>query len=423
MPNLPTGKYRRGTSYSIQLPTIPTLSVQPRRVEIHQKQYHHDVLIMEFSQPADLWFEVVNTGVPIKFTWSQGSITKTFYGYVSFLVRNAAGQIENLMEVHCVGTTFVLKERATKVFTNTTIPAAVNSIVTSFGFKFIGEDDTRVFDQLTMAGHSYWEWIQEQAKRIGYGVLVDGMNFSFRPLDKLIDQGITSVPVLSISTAETPINTQVLDRTLDSIKILQGEHIEDANSLRAIKHTSGVDPITGKVVTSISSPNTVGSALRTNVSDVMFSEYRSEQVVHDISSAQSAAAGAATMARMNMPAKIKCQGDPRISPFNPVLVQGTGPQTDGYWIAKEVKHMFARIGDYQIEMTAGTDGTGNNLLTTVRQGTDTVVGMVNLNEAVKNGRNITASSSNQVSLKLGSSGVSMTNQGFRRTPATWVSGG
>ena len=423
MSNLPIGKYRRGTSYAFDLPTIPTLTAQPRRVEIHQKQYHHDILILEFSQPADSWFEVVSTGVPIRFSWSQGPYSKTFYGYVSFLVRNSSGQIESIMEVHCVGTTFVLKERATKVFTNTTIPAAVKSIVTGFGFNFIGEDNNLVFDQLTMAGHSYWEWIQEQAKRIGYGVLVEGMNFYLRPLDSLIDQNITSTPVLSLSTTETPINTQVLDRTLDSIKVLQGEHIEDSGNLRAVKHTAGVDPVTGQIVGSVVSPNTIGSNIRSSVSDVLFSEYRSEQVVHSNSSAIGLASGAATMARLNLPAKIKCQGDPRITPFHPVMVQGTGPQTDGYWIAKEVKHMFARIGDYQIEMTAGTDGTGKNLVTTNRQGTDTVVGMVNLDLAIANGVNMAASGKDLVKLKLGSTANNMTNQGFNRTPATWVYGG
>lgn len=423
MSNLPIGKYRRGTSYTVELPTIPTLSAQPRRAEIHQKQYQHDVLILEFSQPADAWFSVVKTGVPIKFSWNQGSYSKTFFGYVSFLVRNASGQIENIMEVHCVGTTFVLKERATKVFTNTTIPAAVRSIVTNFGFNFIGEDDTLVFDQLTMAGHSYWEWIQEQAKRIGYGVMVDGMNFYFRPLDALIDQNITSTPVLSMSSTETPINTQILDRTLDSFKVLQGEHIEDANNLRAVKVTAGVDPVNGQVVSSSVSPNVIGSNLRATTSDVLFSEYRSEQVVHSNSAAISIASGAATLARLNMPAKIKCQGDPRITPFHPVMIQGTGPQTDGYWVAKEVKHMFARIGDYQIEMTAGTDGIGSNLVTANRQGTDTVVGMVNLDLAIANGTNMAASGKNLVALRFGSSNANMTNQGFNRTPTVWVYGG
>jgi phage protein D len=421
--NLPIGKYRRGTSYKFDLPTIPTLTAQPRRAEIHQKQYHHDILVLEFSQPADSWFEVVNTGVPVRFSWSQGPYSKTFYGYVSFLVRNAAGQIENTMEVHCVGTTFVLKSGVTKVYTNSTIPAAVKAIVTDYGFNFIGEDDTRVFEQLTVAGHSWWEWIQEQAKRIGYGVLVDGMNFYFRPLDALIDQNITSVPVLSLSTKETPINTQVLDRTLDSIKVLQGEHIEDSNNLRALKIASGVDPITGRFVRSEVSPASVGLNIRSSVNDVLFSEYRSEQVVQSNSSAISAAAGAATMARLNMPAKIKCQGDPRITPFHPVMVKGTGPQTDGYWVVKEVKHMFARIGDYQIEMTAGTDGIGNNLVTSNRQGTDTVVGMVNLDLAIANGVNMAASGKDLVKLKLSSASNNMTGQGFSRTPATWVYGG
>jgi phage protein D len=396
------------------------LTAQPRRAEILQKQYSHDLLVLEFSNTSPLWFETVKTGVPIRFIWKQNEHINTFFGYVSFISKSSSGQIENIMEVHSIGTTFPLKERTTKVFSNTTIPNAVKSIVEEYGFKFFGEAHDRVFDQLTIAGHSYWEWIQEQAKRIGYGVLVNGMEFYFRPLDKLIDQGVTSVPVLSLSGASTPINTQFLDRTLDSFTVLNGEYVEDPSRLRTTKQVGGVDPINATVITGKSSPNNVGDALRTSVSDVLFSEVRSEQVVHDYTSATSSSEGAATMARMNMPAKVKCQGDPRIRPFYPVLIQGTGPVTDGYWIPKEVKHMFARLGDYQIEMTVTSDGTGANNLTAKRQGTDTVVGMVDLNNAVENsGTNMNAPAIESVTLQVLNPLQSQTNQGFNRTPALW----
>ena len=419
MTNLATGKYRRSTLYKISLPTIPTLQVQPRRVEIHQKPYNHDVMIIEFTQTSPLWFDTVKTGVPIKFEWDQNSVKNVWFGYVSFVLKNTAPQLEQVMEVHCVGTTFPLKQRATRSFTNSTVTAAVKTIVTEFGFNFIGEDDGRKFDQLTMAGHSYWEWIQEQAKRIGYGVLVDGMDFCFRPLDMLINQGVTNVPVLSMSGTQMKMNDQLLDRTLDSFRAINGEYIEDGSALRTNKQVAGVDPITGVVYSSQASPATVGANLRSVVNDVLFDEYRTEQVVHDLTSANSAASGAANLGRFNMPAKVKCQGDPRIRPFYPVLVQNTGVTTDGYWIAKEVKHMFARVGDYQIEMTIAVDGTGINSTTVARPGTNTTVGMVNLTEAIANGKNINFSDKSSVTLKSLSANLSMTNQGFLRTPTFW----
>jgi phage protein D len=375
---------------------------------------------MEFSNSSPKWFSLMKTGVPVKFSWNQGSFSNTWVGYVSYITKTVAGQISDVMEVHCVGSTFPLKERVSKVFTNKTIPSVVQDIVSDFGFNFVGEDNGVVFEQLTIAGHSYWEWIQEQARRIGYGVLVDNMNFYFRPIDKLIDQSISSVPVLNTPGNQMGINNQVLDRTLDKFKVMNGEYMEDPLALRTFKTVSGVDPITSKMLTATSSPKEVGDNLRSEVSDVWFSEIRSDRVTNSTSTTEALSDGAAHLARLNMPATIACQGDPRIRPFAPVLVQDTGPLTDGYWICREVKHMFARIGDYQIEMKVSVDGTGIGLRTVARQGTTDVVGMVNLSEALKgNGVTSVTGKTSQTKLVMSTSLQKEDGQGFSRTPSRW----
>jgi len=395
--------------------------MQPRRVEIHQKQYQHDVLIMEFSVSSPRWFALMSTGIPVQFNWSQGSLSNSWVGYVSFITKNVSGQINDVMEVHCVGATFPLKERASKIFTNTTVVNAVKSIVTDFGFKFVGEDNGVIFDQLTMAGHSYWEWIVEQAKRIGYGVLVDNMTFYFRPLDKLIDQSIGSVAVLSTPGNQMGINSQFLDRTLDWMKIRNGEYVEDSTALRTNKVVSGVDPITSKTFSTTSSPKTVGQNLRTDVSDVWFTEIRSDRVSNSYSTTAALSEGAAQLSRMNMPAMVKCQGDPRIRPYAPVLIENTGPLTDGFWIPNQVKHMFARLGDYQIEMNVTTDGTGVNASTVTRQDPSDVVGVVNLTEALNNnGVTSVVGKSTQVRLVSYTTIQKEDGQGYARTPSRWV---
>ena len=419
--NLVEGKYRRGTTFSLTFPTLPSITILPRRVEIHQKPYHHDVLIMEFSNSSPMWFSLMKTGVPLQFNWSQETFQNSWVGYVSYISKTVAGQISDVMEVHCVGSTFPLKERVSKVFVNMSVSTAVRNIATEFGFNFVGEDDGVVFDQLTIAGHSYWEWIQEQARRIGYGVLVDNMNFYFRPIDKLIDQSVSSVPILSTPGNQMGINNQILDRTLDKFKVMNGEYMEDPLTLRTYKTVSGVDPISSKVFTSTSSPKTVGDNLREDTSDVWFSEVRSDRVSNSYATTSALADGAAQLARLNMPALIQCQGDPRIKPFAPVLVKDTGPLTDGYWICREVKHMFAKIGDYQIEMKVAIDGTGVGRNTVVRQGTTDVIGLVNLSEALKgNGVPSVARKTSQVRLVTSQPIQKEDGQGYARTPSRWV---
>jgi hypothetical protein len=376
---------------------------------------------MEFSNSTEQRFEMLKTGIPIQFIWTQGKVTNTWYGYVSSVIKNSTAQLNNVTEIHCIGTTFVLKDRSTKSFVNMSIPMAVKQIVTSYGFNFIGTDSTLKFDQLSIAGHSYWEWIQEQAKRIGYGVVIHGMDFIFKPLDKLINQNMTDVPVLSLFGDHVPTNSMFLDRTLDSFKVISGEHVEAGSALRTNKTISGIDPVSGLVIGATKSPNKIGVNLRKSTSDVLFSEVRSEQVATSYTAVNALSEGAAHNGRMNIPARIKCQGDPRIQPFSAVYLEGTGRTTDGYWMCKEVKHLFAHVGDYQIEMLASSDGLGPNAVTAKRQGTDSIVGVVNLSEALQNnGVNSTALTSKTVKLITKSAVHTDTNQVFKRTPSLWV---
>lgn len=419
--NIPfVGKYRRGTRFKLEFPTLPSFSVQPRRVELIQKQYHHDVLILEFPTTSTSWFSMLKTGVPVNFNWYQEKNSNTFIGYVSHISKDVAASRENVMEIHCIAASFPLKQRVTRVFKNSTVPEAITTICRELGFSYTGENHERRFDQLTMAGHSYWEWMVEHAKKIGYGILVEGTNLSFRPLDKFIDAGVSEVPVLAMSSMLLPANNQFLDRTLDTMTVLHGEHIEAAHALRATKMVGGVDPLTSKTFTSSKKPNKVGVSVRATLNDVLFDEQRTEQVVNNQADAPIVAEGHAHMGRLNMPARIKGQGDPRIAPFKPVYIQGTGDLTDGYWVVKEVKHIMYHVGDYQLEALIVTDGVGKNQPSTIRRTDAGIVGSIDLASKIASGSNragILKKQTTQLNTKTAI--VRQAAQGYNRTPAVW----
>ena len=420
MPNLEATKYRRGTGTNVSFPTLPSLSAQPRRIDLYQKQYTHDLLVLEFPTDSTLWFESIQTGIPVQFIWKQDTLEKNFIGYVSSITKSTSPQRVNSMTILCIGSSFPLKQRATRVFVKTSIPAAVRTIVEEYGFNFIGEDHSQIFNQLLITGTSYWEWIQEQARRIGYGIIVDGMNVFFRPVDKLIDMGFSSAAVLSMGDTTAPFNTQYLDRTLDVFKVTNGDNIEDSMNYRTIKNVGGVDPLTGKIVLSSASPVEVGTDIRANVKDVLFSEYRTDRVVTDSASAYLAAEGAAQMARFNLPATVKCQGDPRIRPFGTVYISGTGSLTDGFWIVREAHHMFHKIGDYQLELKIATDGVGETETTPFRSRTDVNVGTINISETLKtNGIPALFFNLDSVQLVTEANIIKESTQGFNRTPNKW----
>ena len=413
-------KYRRGTATNVTFPTLPNLTVQPTRIDIYQKQYAHDVLTLEYSAESTLWFDNLHTGVPIQFIWRQDTLTKNWIGYVSSISKVNSPDRTKTMKVLCVSGSFPLKDRATRVFNDTTIPEAIEKIAIEYGFNFIGENHEQKFSQLVIAGSSYWDWIQEQAKQIGYGILIDGMNFLFRPIDKLIDQGFSSAAILSLGNAGIPFNTQFLDRTLDQFTVTSGDNIEDSMNFRAIKNVGGVDPISSEVYLSSQSPDTVGNNLRVETSAVLFEEYRTDKVVNTKISADAVAKAVAQLARFNIPAVVKCQGDPHIRPFGTVYIAGTGNQTDGFWMVREAHHMFHKIGDYQMELKIATDGLGDSKETPFRTRPDTTVGTVNLEEALKNnGVPSLYFDLGSVTLDSKEPVVFQGAQGFVKTPVKW----
>lgn len=413
-----SGKFRRSTSIAVEFPTIPSLGKMPRRADLYQKQNHHDVLILEYPVPSNIWASTLKTGVPVVFKWSQGINRNEWIGYVSFVnVTNKTGR-ENIMQVHCVSASYPLKQKINKVFKNKTIPQAVAELVRPYGFSFVGDSHSRKFDQLVVSGHSIWEWIQEQAKLIGFAVVVEGTTFYFKKLDNLIDTKSSSAPVLTFFNTNQPMNSQAIDRTLDSLEVLRGEHVEGQAVSRSNKVVGGVDPISGKVFRSKKTPGRSGKALRSAVNDVLFDEYQTGQVVNSYTAATSMAEGAATNARMTMPAKITGQGDPRIRPFSPVFVSGTGEATDGYWIIKEVHHMFHKIGDYQFEAVVATDGLGRTRQGALRKEPQGVVGVVDLNAALISKKQKRAIKQG-TRLEVKSPIIKQGNQGFNKTPARW----
>lgn len=413
-------KFRKGTFFIAEFPTLPSLTAQPRRVDLYEAQRTHSILKMEFSAESPLWFDSVKTGAPVKFSWTQDTLSRAFIGYVSDVSKIDAPERQTSMVLTCVGATYPLKERVTRVFKNTTIPQAIQEVVEEFGFKFISESHSQTFDQLVIPGTSYWEWIQEQGRRIGYGVVVDRMNFIFKPLDRLIDMNFSNAAVLSMGDKTVPFNTQYLDRTLDYFKVVTGDNVQDTENVRAVKNVGGVDPITGVPFMASKSPDEIGTKLRSDVSDVLFNEYRTERVVNAQVDATTAATDTAQLARFNIPARVKCQGDPRISPFGSVYINGTGSLTDGFWVVREAHHMFHKVGDYIMELSVATDGLGETAQSLFRTRGTNLSGTVNLVDAVaSNATEVIQLDAGKAALVITSPFAKENEQGFKRNPALW----
>lgn len=448
MPNTkPVGKFRKSTVYKIEYPTLPTLKVQPREVALTQKQKSHDVLVLDYFGTSLKNAKLLKTGVPIKFSWKQGTRKMEWLGYVSSVSRKSGTQKAKPMKVYCVGSSFVLKQRKTKTYKNKTIPEVAAIIAKENKLRFIGENHARRFPQLVISGHTQWQWLHEQANRIGYAMYVQGTNLVFRPIDKLIDEFSTDAPLYQMWDPNVPKQFSQVDRTLDSVSVMVGEDIEYAGTSRGNKQIGGVDPVTSKSFTAKKSPSQTGSGVRKSVSATLFDDFNSEQVANTQVDAKDAAEGAAQLARFNLPAKATGQGDPRVHPYRIVYVEGTGEQTDGFWLVNEVIHKFSYSGFYNVELVIAIDGTEQNKKGPKRSGDRSVGGQINLKQLMATYSSFSVED-NSFTLNLGhalgtrgtgaGSGVpssarartsrlvmreplltNVNNQGFTRTKTTW----
>jgi hypothetical protein len=275
-----------------------------------------------------------------------------------------------------------------------------------------------------MAGHSYWEWLQEQAKRIGFSLVIDGTNMYFREIDSIINQQITSIPKFSTGNPISLTGTEFNDRTLDSFRVLKGDYIESTENTRTIKNSGGVDPVTMLPFTAEQSPGELKDDLRPKVGDVLFKEFRADQVSNSLQHNESAAQSTAKMARFNIPARIVGQGDPRVKPYAPILVVGTGTLTDGYWIVREATHLWQKFGQYDVTMTVVTDGLGKNVDAGFRSSKDAGLSTVNIQEVMSRvGQSARVTGKKTTQLDRFSQEVFLGSQGFAKTPARWSSKG
>lgn len=416
------GKNLRGTRYSVSFPTLPSLKTAPSKVTLIQKMYAHDILLLEYPALSATYLKVLATEVPVQLTWTQGKRTATWVGYVTAVTQESAAQTSQAMIVRCMGPSWELKNSQQQIWTNKTIPEVGNEIAKKFNFSYITEKSKSSvrFPSITFPGGSYWEWLVEHAKLIGYGISVVGTRIYFLPFKSFLNGNSTDVPILQMWKNDVPNGVSVLDRTLIQFKAEKGEFWEGSEASRSQKVIQGIDPTTGKQFKKTVDPKRSAGALRKNTNDTLFSENLVGTLATNPKIAAARAEGAALLAQFSSPASARAQGDPRFKPFYPVYVEGTGAETDGYWMIADVTHELHIQGEYTATLRLLTDGVGVSAKNSVRQPTASVVGQVNLQEAAKYNKNrLTASPQKASVLKIKAPIIKQSNQGGNRTDTKW----
>lgn len=351
-------KLRRNTTFTVSFPELAEVTLAPREVELYQCAGKHDVCTIRFAQPNGTYFEQLETSTAVVVRWTQDGREREWLGYVSHVKKPTNASLFNEIEVVCLGTSFVLKQSIPLTFSNLTFPEVASRIATKYSMRFDGQNHPRRLVSVATSGETYWEFLNDMAQDIGYVFYVDNTVLVYKPINSVIEKAKEDVPLLEFWGQGKPATDYGTDRTLDSLEYLYGDYIDDGHTLRVVKRLAGVEPITGKIVTSTSTPETVGTPLRSKPSDVLFEEQLIDTPVANRVTAKEFAEGHAQLARFTIPARMQSQGDPRIRPHSLVYVKGVSSKADGYWYVRSVRHILKAGGLYGCEITAATDGVG-----------------------------------------------------------------
>ena len=351
---------RYGSSFKVYYPDFPSFRISPENVKITQEFGMQDVVEITYTRFSTFHMKALKTGTPVQINFSNDKLKSVWVGYVYDVYKNNAPSLKRPLVVRCTNTGLSLKEGGSKIWTNKSATDVVIEIAQKFKLKSNVIPHKTIYTQISLSGQTYWEKLQELAAKIGYVAHIFGTELFFLPMDKMIDKFMTSVPFLKYIEDDAEPYTKIKDQTLDVFRAKLGDYTDTQQNTKRKKIVNGIDPITAKFYSVTSSPSTVGKNIRKNVSEPLFTQIASTAVSGNKQTAQVAADAQAQLSRFVHTATGMAQGDPRIAPYGTVQIDGTGQDTDGYWVIKKVIHFLTHDGRYTSEFTCMSDGRGLN---------------------------------------------------------------
>jgi phage protein D len=361
-----TYQSRVGTTFEVRYPEFPSITVAPNSVTIRQAKGQHDQVELSYAAANKFFNTMLKTGVLMEISWSNEASSGQFIGHVYSVHSKTQATLTRNTIVKGIAASFPLKEGANTLWKNKTASEIATDIAQKHKLKPVVTQHPVRFGQQTMIGHSYWEKLQELAERVGYVCHVIGVELHFHPIDKMIDHFNTSIPILSYHDNDINPGTTYEAHTLDMFRTTVGSINESTSHVKKDKVVSGLDPITGRIFSQTSSPSKTGKSLRISTKEDLFKEIVPTRVAESTATAKAMADGFAQLARFSLHAEGSAQGDARIAPYRTIDINGTGDETDGFWVVTSAVHHMTYDGRYNVEFTCFTDGTGDNRGTGLR---------------------------------------------------------
>jgi phage protein D len=364
---------RFGTDIAVSFPQFPTIDFSLRQFKLIQEAGKHDIAELYFSSFSKVFYKALTTGVLVQVSWKNQNSSGQFYGHVYGSNMKQQSTITRNVLIKAMGASFPLKESKSKIWVNKTASEVVTAIAKLASIKAVVTPTKLRYEQISMSGHTYWQKIQELAKRSGYVAQMIDAELHFHPMDVMLAKCSTSIPILAQQDNEIPFGLVHESPTLDYFEAHVDDLGEHGNHSRRDKVVSGVDPVTGKKYSHTVSPNKVGKKLRKQTKDSFFSEHIPGQMSYNSEGAKELAEAQAQLARWSISAEGEGQGDARIAPYRTVQISGTFEHTDGFWIIQRAEHSMLFDGRYTVSFTCLSDGLYENQTALFRTDTATLM--------------------------------------------------
>lgn len=409
-------KYRLGTRFNVSFPDFPGFGETPKTFRLIQEVGKQDVVYIRYPYQSPFYLKALKTGVPFLLTWKSEFGEGKFYGYVYDVTPVSGKGKDREVSVRGIGATINAKETDNKIWINKSASQIVQDIAKKLKLKPSITPSKVIFSQQSMLNHTYWDKVQELARRIGYVAQVYGTELNFHPLDVMIDKSMTTVPIFAFIDAEFPRFGAFYEHTLDDFRPVVGDATITSMFGKRDKTVSSINPYSAKSANYKSSPSS-WKKLRSSTKDPLFKESLTTTTASTPAMARAIADAQSKLSRYSIFAEGNGQGDPRVAPYRTIEVRGTGEFTDGYWIVTRVEHFVTWAGKYEVEFSCMTDGVGKNKKSANRpeKASDSPIRDVDFELKAK-------TSSKKTTTKLSSKAamIKQSSGGLKVTPRKWT---
>jgi len=310
--------------------------------------FAHESMTVELRTP-ELSLSDLQEGTPVKATITVNSSSLKFVGYIHHLVGSFDRQSSTTTMV-CIGATFPMKNRSQKVWKNLTATSIARSICEANKMAYNIPPHPRVFDQLSQAGKSDWEFLVYLARRVGYSLWPSGTSVFMAPRTQIWAEESSNAPVFTMETAGSP-----RIGTLIEFKPIVGEFMPTDDWISAKPFVQGMDPWSDSVLKQ--GKTKAKKILRTKAPDESFSWIGSKVVVNTASDAAFEADAYAERNGYPLRARIKVYGDPSLGPNSPVWLSNIPEEYEGFWLVDKISHVVSG-SNYFVEAEVVSDSSG-----------------------------------------------------------------